>query len=150
VKKPEELCMNEIKGEFKMKIAVAGDDRINVAEHFGGSSLIIVATVEGGEVVKKKERTKLGHDEFAKGEHYPQTDEKGRHGFGPDAETRHEMMLDTLKDCEVLIVNRIGTGAYDYFTNAGIKVTATDVRNIDDAISLYIQGKLTHLESHVD
>ena len=133
-----------------MKIAVAADDKINVAEHFGGSSLTIVATVKGGEVVKKKERPKIGHDEFAKWEHYPQTDEKGRHGYGPEAEKRHEMMLDHLKDCDVLIVNQIGTGAYTSFTNAGIKVIATDVKNIDNAISRYIQGKLKHLKYHVD
>ena len=139
-----------MKGGFKMKIAVAADDKNNVAEHFGGSSLTIVATVEGGEVIKKRERTKPGHDEFAKWEHYPQTDEKGRHGFGPEAEKRHEMMLDDLKDCDALIVNRIGTGAYNFFTNAGIKVIATDVKKIEDAISLYTQGKLKHLDSHVD
>ena len=133
-----------------MKIAVAADDKNNVAEHFGGSSLTIMATVESGEVVKKKERSKPGHDEFAEWEHYPQTDEKGRHGFGPEAEKRHEMILDSFKDCDALIVNRIGTGAYNFFTNAGIKVIATDVKNIDDAISLYIQGKLKHSDSHVD
>ena len=133
-----------------MKIAVAADDKNNVAEHFGGSSLTIVATVEGDEVIKKRERTKPGHDEFAKWEHYPQTDEKGRHGFGPEAEKRHEMMLDDLKDCDALIVNRIGTGAYNFFTNAGIKVIVTDVKKIEDAISLYTQGKLKHLDSHVD
>ena len=49
-----------------------------------------------------------------------------------------------------VVVNRIGTGAYNYFTNAGIKVIATDVKNINDAISHYIKGKLKHLESHVD
>lgn len=139
-----------MKGGFKMKIAVAADDKINVAEHFGGSSLTIVATVEGSEIIKKMERAKPGHDKFAKWEHYPQTDEKGRHGFGPEAEKRHEMILDSFKDCDALIVNRIGTGAYNFFTNAGIKVIATDVKKIDVAISLYIQGKLKHLDSHVD
>ena len=133
-----------------MKIAVVADDKNNVAEHFGGSSLTLMATVEDSEVIKKKERFKLGHDEFAEWEHYPQTDEKRRHGFGPEAEKRHEKILDSFKDCDALIVNRIGTGAYNLFAHRGIKVIATDVKNINDAISHYIKGKLKHLESHVD
>lgn len=133
-----------------MKIAVLTDDKKHVAEHFGSGAFIIVGTVEGGKVIEEEVRKNPGHDEFAKGEHHPQTDDKGKHGFGPEAETRHKMMLDAFKDCDVLIVNMIGTGAYNFFTNSGLKVVATDVKNIDDAIDLYIQGKLKHKETHVD
>ena len=133
-----------------MKIAVATDDKKLVAEHFGESALVLVGTVEEGQVVKKEERGKVGHNTFSKGEHHPQTDEKGRHGFGPEAEQRHKMMFDIFKDCEVLIVNLIGAGAYNYFTCSGVRVIATNVRDIDEAIALYIKGKLKHIEFHVD
>lgn len=133
-----------------MKIAVLTDDKKHVAEHFGSGAFIIVATVEGGKVIKEEERSNPGHDEFAKSEHHPQTDDRGKHGFGAEAEARHKMILEAFKDCDVLIVNMIGTGAYNFFTNSGLKVVATDVKDIDEAIALHVQGKLQHTETHVD
>ncbi|MBU4376130.1 MAG: NifB/NifX family molybdenum-iron cluster-binding protein [Candidatus Omnitrophica bacterium] len=45
-------------------------------------------------------------------------------------------MFDVFKDCEVLLVNRIRTGAVEHFTTSGVKVIATDVKDIDQAIDL--------------
>lgn len=133
-----------------MNIGVATEDKINVGEHFGGSSCIIVAIVENGKIVNKEERHLPGHEEFAKSEHHPQTSESGKHGFGLLAEKRHKIQLEVFKDCDVLITGLIGTGAYNFFKNAGIEVIATDIKGIDDVISLCAQGKLEHTESLMD
>lgn len=133
-----------------MKIAIATDDQKSIAKHFGGSTFVFVATVEDGQVVNKEERPKPGHENFAGDEHHPQTDEKGRHGFGPEADQRHKMMFDVFKDCDVLIVNRIGTGAYMHFISAGVRVIATDIRDIDEAIDLYVKRSLPHIATLVD
>ncbi|HPA13743.1 MAG TPA: NifB/NifX family molybdenum-iron cluster-binding protein [Desulfobacterales bacterium] len=133
-----------------MKIAFATDDKTNIAEHFGGSDFIIVATIEGGRIVNKEVREKPGHHTFSGKESHPQTDERGRHGFGAEAEQRHMAIFDIFKDCESLIVNMIGTGACKHFTSSGVRVIATDVKNIDEAIERYIDRRLNHLETHVD
>lgn len=133
-----------------MKIAIATDDKINIAVHFGGSEFILVNTIENGRIVDQEVRDKPGHHTFSGTESHPQTDEKGRHGLGVEAEQRHRKMLDVFKDCEVLIVNRIGTGAYDYFMISGVRVVATDVINIDEAVGLCMKGELGHIEAHVD
>ena len=133
-----------------MKIAVATDDKMRVSDHFGGSPFIIVATVENGRVVKREVRDKPGHQGFSGEESHPQTDEKGRHGFGPDAEWRHNTIFNVFKDCESLVVGMIGTGAYNHFTSSGVRVIATDVKDVDEAIDLYIKGNLDHLPKMVD
>ena len=133
-----------------MKIAVVTNDKKSIAEHFGRSALILVATVEDGKVVNKEEREKAGHPFFADDEHRPQTNKKGRHGFGPKAEESHGKMFDDFKDCEVLIVNMIGTGAYNYFLSSGVRIIATDVKNIDEAVDLYIKGNLNHIGTLLD
>ncbi len=133
-----------------MKIAVATDDGLNIATHFGGSGRIHVYTLDEGSIVDKEEREKPGHEIFSAIETHPQTDEKGRHGFGPDTEQRHNDMFDVFKDCEALIVNMIGIGAYRHFSSRGVRVIATDIKDIDEALRLYAQAKLKHNAFMVD
>ncbi len=133
-----------------MKIAVATDDKTQIAEHFGGNAYILVATVMNGQITDREVREKPGHGQFAGDESHPQTDERGRHGYGAEAVKRHMTILDVFKDCKTLIVNRIGTGAYDHFTLSGIRAIATDIKNIDEAVALYIKGNLRHITSQVD
>lgn len=133
-----------------MKIALATDDQKRIAEHFGGSRFILVATVEDGKVVNKEVKEKPGRHTFSAEEPHPQTDGKGRHGFGPGAEQRHNAIFNVFKDCETLIVGMIGTGAYNHFTSSGVRVIATDISDIDEAIELYIKGTLNHLATNLD
>ena len=42
-----------------------------------------------------------------------------------------------IKDCELAITGRVG-GAYSDMKNFGVKVLATDVKSIEEAISLYL------------
>ena len=133
-----------------MKIAVVTDDNKSIAEHFGGSAFFLVTFVEDGKVVNREKRENIGHSVLADGEHHHKPNEKGRHGFGPDSEQRHGKMFDCFKDCEVLIVNMIGTGAYNYFLRSGVRVIATDVKNIDEAVDLYIKGNLNHVRTLLD
>ena len=133
-----------------MKIAIATDDKINIAEHFGSSRFILVVTIENCQVVGKEFLEKPGHSMFSKTEPHPPTDNKGRHGFGDDAELRHGRMFDLFRGCEALIVNKIGTGAYTYFSSSGVKVIATDTKDVDEAILLYSKEKLQHKPANLD
>ena len=132
-----------------MKRAIPTEDEKNVSEHFGGAPYFLVATVEGKEIVNRERRKKPGHEEFATDEAHPQTDEKGRHGFSPIASERHKEIKDIIKDCELVITGRIGLGAHTDMKNFGIKVIATEVKSIDEAVSLWTQGNLSHIKDRV-
>jgi len=132
-----------------MKIAISTEDEENVSEHFGGAPNFLVVTVEGKEIVSRDVIKKPGHEEFAMKEEHPQTGEKGRHGIGPIASERHKGIKEIIKNCELIITGRIGLGAYTDMNNSGINVIATDVKSIDDAISLYLEDNLPHREDRV-
>ena len=54
-------------------------------------------------------------------------------------------MAETIADCQVLIAGGIGWGAYDSMKSYNIESVVTDVENIDEAVKLYLEGKLTNL-----
>jgi predicted Fe-Mo cluster-binding NifX family protein len=132
-----------------MKIAIVSEDKINISEHFGASPVFLVFEIQEGKIIGKEEREKPGHKKFAGEEEHPLTDEKGHHGIGAQASERHKQMYEIIKDCEVLIVGRMGFGAYEDMTNFGLKVISTDIKTIDEAVSFYQQNKLTHINDRV-
>ncbi|HIE43479.1 MAG TPA: hypothetical protein EYP78_01610, partial [Candidatus Omnitrophica bacterium] len=109
----------------------------------------MVVTVENDKVVNKETREKIGHKEFAGEETHPPTDEKGRHGFGPKASERHQKIFEVIKDCDVLIAGRMGLGAYSDMQSFGLKAIATDIKDINEAVSFHLTGKLTHIEDRI-
>ncbi len=132
-----------------MKIAIPTEDKATISEHFGGASYFMVVTVEGNKITNKEIREKPGHKDFAGEEHSPQTTETGKHGVGPVAAERHKKMHEVIKDCDVIIANRMGLGSYIDMQGFGIKVIVTDVKDIDEAVSLYLEGKLSHQEDRI-
>lgn len=131
-----------------MKIGIPTNDKTTVSEHFGGSPYFMVITVEDNKVVDKEVREKPSHKDFATTETHPPL-EKGRHGFGPQASERHKEMHEVIKDCDVLLSSRMGLGAYSDMVGFGMKVIVSDVEDIEKAISLYMDGKLSHREDRI-
>jgi predicted Fe-Mo cluster-binding NifX family protein len=130
-----------------MKIAVISDDGTTVSQHFGRASYYVVVTAEDGEVVDKEKREKAGHQSFA-GQH--QEHEPGeRHGFGAGAQSKHAAMAEAIADCQVLIAGGMGWGAYENMTSRGIETVITDIQNIDEAVRLYLEGKLLNLRQRL-
>jgi predicted Fe-Mo cluster-binding NifX family protein len=130
-----------------MKIAVISDDGTAISQHFGRASLYIVFTVEDGKVVNREQREKMGHRHFASSESHEM--QEGKHGYGSDAEAKHGMMAETISDCQVLIVGGMGMGAYEGMQSHNISPIITDVSSIDEAVSLYIAGKLINLKERL-
>jgi len=126
-----------------MKIAVISEDGKTVSQHFGRAPLYVVVTVEDGEVVGKETRDKSGHHTFAA--HQPDLTPGERHGFGAGAQARHASMMETIADCQVLIAGGMGWGAYENLKSRHIEAVVTDVNSIDEAVKLYLAGKLTNL-----
>jgi predicted Fe-Mo cluster-binding NifX family protein len=130
-----------------MKIAVISDDGITVSQHFGRAPYYVVVTAEDGEVVNKEKREKAGHSSFAH-QHQEHAAEE-RHGYGAGAESKHAAMAEAIADCKVLIAGGMGWGAYENMTSRGIKTIVTDIKNIDEAVKLYLEGKLLNLQQRL-
>lgn len=131
-----------------MKIAAITEDGTTVSQHFGRAPYYLVVTVEDGKVVSKEKRDKAGHHTFAAGEH-PETAPGELHGYDAGAQSRHATMADTISDCQVLLAGGMGMGAYDSLKDYKIEPIITDVTNIDQAVNLYIQGKLPNLRERL-
>ena len=135
---------NQKKGEQNMKIAVVTDDGKTICQHLGRALYYTVVTVENGKVMGKEQRNKAGHH-MAGAEHASQASHGEKHGFDANAQASHAGMMANIMDCQVLIAGGMGWGAQVSLKQNGIESLITDVNNIDEAIQLYIQGKLPNL-----
>ena len=126
-----------------MKIATITEDETTISQHFGRAPLYVVVMVEDGKIVSKETRAKTGHHTFAA--HHPDLAPGERHGYDAGAQTRHASMAETIADCQVLLTGGMGWGAYESMKSYNIEPVVTDVENIDEAVKLYIEGKLTNL-----
>jgi predicted Fe-Mo cluster-binding NifX family protein len=126
-----------------MKIAVVSDDGTTISQHFGRATLYIVFTVENGKVTNKEQREKMGHRHFASSESHEM--HEGKHGYGAEAQSRHGMMADAIRDCQVLIAGGMGMGAYEGMKSFNIEPIVTDISDAAEAVRLYTEGKLTNL-----
>ena len=127
-----------------MKIAAISEDEITVSQHFGRAPYYLVITVEDSKIASKEKRDKAGHHTFAAGQH-PDTAPGERHGYDAGAQSRHATMVQSISDCQVLIARGMGWGAYESLKGRGIETIVTDVENIEEAVKLYIEGKLPNL-----
>jgi predicted Fe-Mo cluster-binding NifX family protein len=127
-----------------MKIAAVSDDGITISQHFGRAPLYVVITAEDGKTVNKETRPKAGHHTFAASQH-PETAPGERHGYDAGAQARHATMAQSIDDCQVLIAGGMGWGAYESLKNRSIETIVTDVESIDEAVKLYLDGKLPNL-----
>ena len=131
-----------------MKIAVISDDGINISQHLGKAPYAVVFTIEEGRVLAREERHKPGHHTFAA--HSPELSPEGRHGYDAGAEVRHDEIVQSIADCQIVIAGKMGWGIYESLRARNIEPIATDVKEIDKAVELYLKGRLPHLEERLD
>jgi len=134
--------------ENAVKIAAVSEDGVTISQHFGRAPIYVVVTVEGGVILSRESRDKIGHAQFAgdlrEGAH--EADPRG-HGFDPASQSRHARMVIAIADCQVLLSRGMGAGAYESMKQAGIRPIVTDIAGIDEAIQAYLAGTL---EDHVE
>lgn len=132
-----------------MKIAAVSEDGITISQHFGRAPFYVVITIENGKIVAREKREKLGHAQFWSEPHQEETSPRG-HGFGAESQSRHALMAAAITDCQVLLARGMGAGAYQNMKDAGIQPIITDIPNIDDAVSAYLEGKLVDHTERLD
>ncbi len=128
-----------------MKIAAVTEDGTTISQHFGRAPLYEVTTIEDGKIVHKETRDKTGHHTFAAHDK-PDLAHGQKHGRGAGAQVRHSSMAETITDCQVLIAGGMGWGAYESLKSHNIIPLLTDIENVDEAVRLYLEGKLTNQE----
>lgn len=126
-----------------MKIAIITEDGATISQHFGRAPLYLVVTVEDGNIVSRETRAKAGHHTFAA--HHSELAPGERHGYDAGSQVRHASMAEAIADCQVLIAGGMGWGAYEGLKSYNIEPVVTDVENIDEAVKLYLDGKLPNL-----
>ncbi len=118
---------------MQIKIAAITEDGKTISQHFGRAPFYAVLTIEDGKVIAREQREKLGHNHFA-GEHHEdeKADPRG-HGFAPAEQDRHFRMAEAIRDCRMLLVRGMGSGAYYSMEQIGIHPIVTDIAGIDEA-----------------
>ena len=113
-----------------MNIAIASDDRITIASHFGKTRGFLIFNVEDEKIRQQvyRENTFTGHA-------------RGLSGQSHDMD-KHGPILEALKDCGVVISRGMGRRIYDDLQQAGIEVFITDEDNAKNAVELYIKNEL--------
>ena len=132
-----------------MKIAVVTEDEITVSQHFGRATSYMVFTIQDGKITGKEKRSKLGHRHFAFKDERPHVHGE-RHGYDLLSIDRHVSMAVAIKDSQVLIAGGMGKAAYEHMQRFNIEPIVTDVSNIEEAVTLYVEGKLPNLMSRLD
>jgi predicted Fe-Mo cluster-binding NifX family protein len=126
--------------EQAMKIAVITDDGKTISQHFGRAPFYMVLDIEGGQIVKREMRDKMGHNQFsAVG---PEEHHHEQHGLDDAAHNKHAMMAGSIADCQAVVCGGMGMGAYESMRRMNIQPIVTDLQDIEAAAQAYIDGKL--------
>jgi predicted Fe-Mo cluster-binding NifX family protein len=126
-----------------MKIAVVSDDEATISRHFGRAPYYIVLAIEEGQIVGRETRAKAGHHTFGGCDCHTAPGEP--HGHGEHSEAKHQMMADTIDDCDAVIVGGMGWGAFESLKARGIEPVITDERDAAQAALAYWHGTLPNL-----
>jgi predicted Fe-Mo cluster-binding NifX family protein len=129
-----------------MKIAVVTENGTTISQHYGRAPYYQVITVEDGKIVSQERRNKAGHHTAGSHDcHEDHSCHEEKHGMDADSQAKHVGMLANILDCQVLIAGGMGYGAYESMERSGIEPIITDVETIDEAVKLYLEGKLVNL-----
>ena len=114
-----------------MKIGIASDDRINIAQHFGRTLGFVIADIEDGKVLSEGYRENNFSMHMQQGGH-----QHGEHG------NSHSAILTALADCDVVLARGMGRRIYDDLRGANIQSVITDQVTVNGALQAYIEGTL--------
>jgi predicted Fe-Mo cluster-binding NifX family protein len=130
-----------------LKIATVSDNGVTISQHFGRAPLYVVVTVENGKIIAKETRERggntcaCGHASAAA----PNDDcHAGHNHDSVQSQTKHTSMADAIADCNVIIARGMGYGAYASLKSRNLEPIITDVAEIDQAVKMYLDGKLVN------
>jgi predicted Fe-Mo cluster-binding NifX family protein len=120
-----------------MKIAVASDDGIGLAHHFGRSRYFLVFEVTEGQIAGPEARAN-GCTAHAQGECGPEPHEHHAHS--------HDALVTALRDCQVVLAGGMGRRAAMDLQAHGIEPLAVSFSGPAlEAVKAYLSGSIQPL-----
>jgi len=110
-----------------MKIAFPTRDNETIVGHFGNMATLLVVEIDDGVERGREHRAMTGMP-----------------ACGDTENSRPGYVIGVLKDCDVLIANGIGTPLVHKANQAGVDVVLTSYRSIDEALTAFTSGSLSH------
>jgi len=107
-----------------MKVAIASDDKVNISNHFGRAQGFSIFEIDKDEISSQEYRVNAGKSD------------------GNCGSCNHAMMIDNIKDCEVVISYGMGQRIYDDLAASGIKAVVTEEKTVKDALNKFIHKSL--------
>jgi predicted Fe-Mo cluster-binding NifX family protein len=107
-----------------MKIAIASDDEIHIADHFGRALGFVIFEIENDVILNKEYRKNVG-----------------KH-TGECGSCDHDMMIDNIKDCNVVISYGMGRRIFADLSKNNLQAFVTDVDTVDEALKRFIKNEL--------
>ncbi len=144
-----------------MKVAFVTDDGKTISEHFGRARYFQVITIEDGQIINHEMREKPFHhigdedarqyDTGAQPEHvqHQHQQQEHHHGVGPEAGDRRQKMAEVISDCTVVVSRGMGRPMYEALQNDNVRPIVTDMPDIKQALQMFIQGTLTHVQERI-
>ncbi|MFH1014266.1 MAG: NifB/NifX family molybdenum-iron cluster-binding protein [Thermoplasmatota archaeon] len=112
-----------------MKIAIASDDKITISEHFGKALGFMVFEVDGKVILKQEYRENIGKS------------------TGECHSCNHETMINTIKDCDVVISCGMGQSIYHDLLINNIQAMITEETIVKEAVTQFLKH---HLNNRLD
>jgi predicted Fe-Mo cluster-binding NifX family protein len=131
-----------------VRIAAITDDGKTISQHFGRARYFLVVTIEDDKISTQELRDKVGHHTFAPHEATGHG-RPGSHGFDSASRSRHGQMLAVIADCQVVLAGGMGQGMLQNLAQAGIRPLLTEVKNIEEAIRAFQEGRLVDRSERV-
>jgi len=107
-----------------MKIAIASDDGIHIAEHLGRALGFVIFEIEDNVILNKEYRKNTGKN------------------TGECGSCNHDAMINNIKDCDIVISYGMGHRIFADLSKNNIQAFVTDVDNVDEALKKFIKNKL--------
>ena len=115
-----------------MKIGIASDDQVMIAQHFGRTRGFVIADILENTVRSKSYRVNDFTVHMQGGDH-----DHGEHGHS------HSAILDALADCDLVIARGMGQRIYDDLKQAHIQALITSEETVENAVQAFLKGALT-------
>jgi predicted Fe-Mo cluster-binding NifX family protein len=107
-----------------MKIAIASDDKITISHHFGRAKGFMIFDLANDKVLSEEYRENVGKSN------------------GECGSCNHSLMINNIKDCELVISYGMGQHIYDDLSENNIKAVVTEEKTVKDALNKFIKNDL--------
>lgn len=109
-----------------MKVAVASDDGKHISHHFGRALGFEVFEIKDNKIINRKYRANIGKSS------------------GECGSCNHSLMIQNIKDCDIVISYGMGQGIYRDLAENDIKPVITEEITVNDAINKFIKNELNN------